>query len=163
LARRHLPSLNAGGPFLCPLREILRAVSEENVEIVRTLVEGFARRQHERAFEFYDPEIEWDASALAASMPDIAGVFHGHDGVRAYWRNWLSAWSDLQFEVADLLDAGDEVVLLIRNQRQWGRSTGIEAEMPDYSMVFTLRDGKVVRWRLFPDYRSGLEAAGLSE
>ena len=38
-----------------------------------------------------------------------------------YWRNWLSAWSDLQFEIQDVVDAGDDVVLLIRNQRQWGR------------------------------------------
>ena len=70
-------------------------MSQENVEIVRTLAEGFQRRQHEQAFELYDPEIEWDASGLAESVPDIAGVFHGHEGVRAYWRNWLSAWSDI--------------------------------------------------------------------
>jgi ketosteroid isomerase-like protein len=138
-------------------------MSEENVEIVRRLAEGFQHRQHERAFELYDPEIEWDASGLAESMPDIAGVFHGHEGVRAYWRNWLSAWSDLRFEIEDVLDAGDDVVLLIRNQRQWGRSSGIEAEMPPYGMVFTIRGGKVVRWRIFPDQQSALEAAGLSE
>jgi ketosteroid isomerase-like protein len=137
-------------------------MSEENLEIVRTLIEGFEHRQHERAFEYYDPEIVWDASAFADYMPDIAGVFYGHDGVRAYWRNWLSAWSDLEFETEALLDAGDDVVLLIRNQRQWGRSTGIEAKMPPYAMVFTLRDGKVTRWRIFPDHASALEAAGLS-
>ena len=34
-------------------------MSQENVEIVRTLLDGFAHRQHERAFELYDPEIEW--------------------------------------------------------------------------------------------------------
>ena len=46
-------------------RDTAPAMSEENVEIVRRLAEGFQRRQHERAFEFYDPEIEWDASGLA--------------------------------------------------------------------------------------------------
>jgi ketosteroid isomerase-like protein len=138
-------------------------MSRENVEIVRTLAEGFQRRQHEQAFEFYDPEIEWDASGLAESMPAIAGVFHGHEGVRAHWRNWLSAWSDLHFEIEDVLEAGDDVVLLIGNQRQWGRSSGIEVEMPPYGMVFTFRDGKIVRWRIFPDQKSALEAAGLSE
>jgi ketosteroid isomerase-like protein len=138
-------------------------MSQENVEIVRTLAEGFQRRQHKQAFEFYDPEIEWDASALAESMPDVAGLFHGHEGVRTYWRNWLSAWSDLRFEIEDVLEAGNHVVLLIHNQRQWGRSSGIEAEMPPFGMVFTIRDGKVVRCRLFPDQPSALEAAGLSE
>ena len=39
---------------------------------------------------------------------------------------WLSAWSDLQFEIQDLVEAGDHVVLLIRDQRHWGRHSGIE-------------------------------------
>src|SRR4026209_2749666 len=114
-------------------------MSQENVEIVRTLAEGFQRRQHELAFEFYDPDVEWDSSRIEGVLPDTAGVFHGHEGVRTYWRNWLSAWSDLHFEIQDLRDAGNDVVLLIRNQRQWGRHSGLETEMPDYGMVFTFR------------------------
>ena len=138
-------------------------MSQENFEIVRALADGFQHRQHERAFEFYDPEIEWDASRGADLVPDIAGVYHGHEGVRTYWRNWLSAWSDLQFEIQDVVDAGDDVVLLVRNQRQWGRQSGIATEMPPYGMVFTIRGGKVVRWRAYPDQESALEAAGLRE
>jgi ketosteroid isomerase-like protein len=137
-------------------------MSQENVEIVRTLAEGFQHRQHERAFEFYDPEIEWDASNLRQLIPDLAGVYHGHEGVRTYWRRWLSAWSDLRFEIQDLVDAGDEVVLLVGKQRQWGRHSGIATEFPPYGMVFTLRNGKVIRWKSYPDQESALEAAGLS-
>ena len=48
-----------------------------------------------------------------------------------------------------MLDAGDEVVALIDNQRQWGRHSGIETQMPPYALVFTFRDGKVVRWRSY--------------
>jgi ketosteroid isomerase-like protein len=138
-------------------------MSQENVEIVRTLLDGFAHRQHERAFELYDPEIEWDASRMVVGLPDAAGVYHGHEGVRAYWRNWLSAWSDLDFELQDVVDGGDEVVALIRNQRQWGRHSGIVTEVQPYGLVFTIRDGKVVRWRAYPDQDSALEAAGLRE
>jgi ketosteroid isomerase-like protein len=139
-------------------------MSRENVEVVRTLLEEFAHRQHERAFEFYDPEIEWDASRMARVLPDdVSAVYHGHDGVRAYWRNWLSAWSDIDFELQDVVDGGDEVVALIRNQRQWGRQSGIVTEVPPYGLVFTIRGGKVVRWRAYPDQESALQAAGLSE
>ncbi len=139
-------------------------MSQENVEIVRTLLEGFAHRQHERAFELYDPEIEWDASRMLGGLPDdVAGVYQGHEGVRAYWRNWLSAWSDLDFELQDVVDSGDEVVALIRNQRQWGRYSGIVTEVPPYGLVFTIHAGKVVRWRAYPDQESALEAAGLRE
>jgi ketosteroid isomerase-like protein len=138
-------------------------MSRENVEIVRTLAEGFQHRQHERAFEFYDREIEWDASRVVEMLPDNAGIYHGHEGVRTYWRNWLSAWSDLRFEIQDVVDAGDEVVLLIHNQRQWGRHSGLETEFPPYAMVFTFRDGKVIRLRHYLDQQVALEAAGLTK
>jgi hypothetical protein len=120
-------------------------MSEENVEIVRRLAEWFQRRQHEQAFEFYDPEIEWDSSRRAALHRDNAGVYHGHDEVRAFWRDWLSAWSDLQFEIEDVVDGGEEIVLLTRNQRQWGRHSGIETEVPPYGGD---RGDRVVRVRL---------------
>jgi ketosteroid isomerase-like protein len=63
--------------------------------------------------------------------------------------------------VQDVLDGGDEIVALISNQRQWGRRSGIPIDIPPYGLVFTIRDGQVVRWRSFPDQQSALEAAGL--
>ena len=132
---------------------------QENVEVVRELLEAFERRDHERAFEFYDQDIVWEHH----DDNDLGGVYHGHEGVRSYWREWLSAWSDLRFEVQEVREAGDEVVALIHNQRQWGRHSGIEVAWPDYGLVFTIRDGKVVRWRFYPEQRMALEAVGLSE
>ena len=135
---------------------------------MKRLLEMFARREHEAVFAFYDADIEWDATNFGgeggAGVPDdLQGMYHGHEGVRTYWRRWLQAWADLEFEVDDVLDAGDDVVALIHNQRQWGRRSGIVTEMPPYGLVFTIRNGKVVRWRAFSDERSALKAAGLGE
>src|SRR5512133_1240584 len=138
-------------------------MSQENVEIVRALAESFQRRDQERAFDVYDPEIEWDASRCAEVVPDLSDVYRGHDGVRAYWRRFLSAWGDLEFEVEAVRDAGDDVVLLLRNQRQWGRHTGIATEFPSMAMVFTFRGGMVVRVCTYTDQQEALEAAGLRE
>jgi ketosteroid isomerase-like protein len=141
-----------------------RAMSEENVELVRRLLELFAKRDHEAVFAFYAPDIEWDATNNdQLAMADLSEIYRGHDGVRTYWRHWLEAWKDIEFEVQDILDGGDEVVALIRNQRQWGRHSGIATEMPPYGLVFTVRGGKVVRWRSFADQEQALKAAGLSE
>jgi ketosteroid isomerase-like protein len=139
-------------------------MSEQNVELVRRLLEMFARREHEAVFAYYDPDIEWDATNIRAfGLDDLAGVYQGHEGVRTYWRRWLQAWKDLEFDVEEVLDAGDEVVALIRNQRQWGRHSGIPVDLPPYGLIFTLRAGKVVRWRNFADQKSALQAAGLQE
>ena len=143
-------------------------MSAENVELVKRLLQMFARREHEAVFTFYDTDIEWDASNFggesASGVPDdLQGIYHGHEGVRTYWRRGLQAWAALEFEVDDVLDAGDDVVALIRNQRQWGRRSGIATDMPPYGLVFTIRNGKVVRWRAGSDERSALKAAGLSD
>ncbi len=38
-------------------------MSEESVDLVRRLLEMFAKREHEAVFAFYAPDIEWDATA----------------------------------------------------------------------------------------------------
>ena len=54
-------------------------MSEENVDLVRRLLDMFARRDHEGVFEFYDPEIEWDATTARESIPDLADVYRGNE------------------------------------------------------------------------------------
>jgi len=145
-------------------------MSRENVELVRLTLEAYQHPEMVRLLadgeldlQIADPQIEWDASRLEEMIPDLAEVFHGHEGVRTYWRRWFDAWRDLQFEVQDVRDAGEHVVALLRNQRQWGRHSGICTELPPYGQVFTFRAGKLVRWRTFPDQASALAAVGLGE
>ena len=61
-------------------------MSKENVELVRTLTEAWQRRDQEETLDFVDPDVEWDATRLSETIPDVAGVYQGHDGVRTYWR-----------------------------------------------------------------------------
>jgi hypothetical protein len=139
-------------------------MSRENVEVVRALFDAFARRDHEAAFAYYDPDIEWDASRGAeGGASDIAAVYRGHEGVRNYWRRWLSAWEDVEATDVELEDAGPTVVALINRQRIRGRGSGIELETPPYALTFTFRDGKVVRWVLYPTQAEAREAAGLTD
>ena len=143
-------------------------MSQENVATIRALVEAYRNpdlmallASGELDMSWVEPDVEWDASRLDEMIPDLAEVYHGHDGVRTYWRRWFEAWQGLEFEVTDVLDAGDDVVVLIDNQRQWGRHTGICTELPPYAQVFTLKDGKLVRWRTFPTQQAALDAVEL--
>ena len=132
-------------------------MSQENVEIVKEFTRRFAAGDHVTR-EYFDPEIVWDTSA--SGMPS-AGVYHGHQGVRRFFRDWLAPWDDYEIETSDCIDGGDAVVLVFR-QAGTGRGSGVRIER-DFFGVFELQDSKVVRFRLFKSREQALEAAGLSE
>ena len=107
-------------------------------------------------FEMLDPAVEWDLSDTSSPM---AGIYHGRDAVRDFYRRWAGAFSDWHFEIERFIDAGDDVVAFVREYGR-GRGSGAEVEMRRAN-VWTFRDGKVIRMRSFSTREAALEAAGL--
>lgn len=69
-----------------------------------------------------DVKIVWDTSA--SGLPS-AGVYHGREGVRRFFRDWLAPWTDYEIEARHCVDAGGAVVLVFR---QAGTGQGAESE-----------------------------------
>ena len=96
--------------------------------------------------------------------PDITGgdkVWRGREGTRRTVTSFLGAWEDYHYEVGDVIDCGDEV-LVEGWQRGRGRGSGVEVSEAIYT-VWTVREGRVVRQRMFRNRAEALEAVGLSE
>ena len=82
-------------------------------------------------------------------------------GLRALWLDWMEAWESYRVEVEELLDAGNDVVVLVRD---YGRRAGMETEVSVRgASVWTVRDGKVARIAFYPNRQEALEAAGLRD
>jgi ketosteroid isomerase-like protein len=77
-------------------------MSEGNVEIVRKAWEAWSRADMAALFEFYDPEVEWDMSH--SYIPDM-GVFHGHEGIRAFFREWGAFFAEYWAKPEEFIDA----------------------------------------------------------
>jgi len=133
-------------------------MSQENVEIVRRAFEAYVRRDDEAAFALYDPEIEID---MTASGQPGGGVYRGLAGVREWNRDWLGVFEQFTAEVEEWIDPGEDVVAMVR-WRARGRSSGVPAEMLQ-AHVWTVRDRKLRRLRVYQSKAEGLKAAGLSE
>lgn len=131
------------------------------MEIVRMLLDKFRAADYD-VFDHLDTAIEWDATRGGDHVPEIANLYRGHDGVRAYWREWLEAWGPIEVFDYELRDAGKSVVVLISGQLNRGRHSGIEVRLAPYALVFTLRNRKVIRWAFYSDQAEALEAVGLS-
>jgi ketosteroid isomerase-like protein len=130
-------------------------VSQENVEIVRRAWEAYMRHDNEAALAFYDPEAE-------LNHPLDGSVYRGLGGVRAFFRDWHAAWSELlSNDVEEWIDAGDDVIAAM-HIRARGRSSGVTVERREWD-VWTLRNGKLWRLRIYTSRAEALEAVGLTE
>jgi ketosteroid isomerase-like protein len=131
-------------------------MSHQNVEIMRRNDEHF-RRTGEPQWEILAPEFEIHDH----DIPD-AGIYRGHDGMREWTAHFGEAWASFALESEEIMDAGDDkVVELVRLTAQ-GKGSGVELERQD-GIVWTLRDGKVVRLDYYGSRAEALQAAGLEE
>jgi ketosteroid isomerase-like protein len=136
-------------------------MSQENVEMVRGIYALWPRRDNVTPFEVYSSDIVFDLSNTRRVALGLKPVYQGHEGVRQFWRESLSVFGEIDFEVEELIDAGDEVVAVIR-EREVGRASGVPVETTHLA-VWTLADGKVVQMQMFDDRQQALEAAGVRE
>ena len=135
-------------------------MSQQNVEIVRRVYEAAAGRDAKTVLALYDPEVELDASALGvAGIGDVGGVYHGHEGLKSFFREWHEAWGSIKYDYEELIDAGDQVVSVVTRHAR-GRASGVAVERPA-ALVWTLGEGKVLRLVWFLTREEALEAAGL--
>ncbi len=135
------------------------SASEENVAVVRRIYDAVTRRDVAMPFDLYAEDIIWDLSSWRAAELDPKRVYTGHEGVREAWRDRLSAWSEIDFEIEELKEMGDRVLAVIR-EREVGRSSGVPIEAA-HAAIWTLADGKVTRLQVFDNRQQALEAMGL--
>lgn len=135
-------------------------VSKENLEIVRRVYESADRRDAPAVLAAYDQDVEWDVSRSPMARLVGGGVYHGHEGLRSFFRGYHEAWESIQYRCAELIDAGEHVIS-VDAERGRGRASGVEVDLTQYA-VWTIRDMKIVRVVWFPTRAAALEAAGLS-
>ena len=130
-------------------------MSQENVELVRRGYEHLTQTG-EFPWELIDPAVEVHDPPTG---PD-SQVYLGHEGMRTALANVQQSFDEVNFEVEDIRDAGDDLVAFIR-MRARGKGSTIEVEAR-IAHLWTMRDGKGVRVRVL-DREAALEAAGLAE
>lgn len=140
-----------------PQADILRAVSEENAELVRERYRRFAAGENPP--DWYARDFVWDMSTFT-NWPERQQYF-GAAGVQEFLASWLEAWDDWRLELEEALEAGDGRVVAICSQYGRSKATGLEAEM-HFAQLWTLEDGRYVRMEMYAEPGEALRVAGLS-
>jgi ketosteroid isomerase-like protein len=130
-------------------------MSRENVELVQ---QGFVvwGETGEPDWSLLHDEVE----AYDHDIMD-AGEYRGRAGIERWFEDWGSAWSEFSMEPEEFIDAGVNVVVILR-RRAKGRGSNIEVERQD-ALVHEFRDSKVVRLDYYNNRVQALAAVTLAD
>ena len=128
-------------------------MSEENVERVRAALAAYNRGDLDAVIETLHPDVEFRTLLL--------GNHRGRDAMRTLYQENRSALPDYRLEPMELIDAGDQVIAVVR----LGGAGRVSQIKLDNRMAFliTIKDGLTIRQQTFRTKEEALEAAGLEE
>jgi len=94
-------------------------MSEENVEVVRRGTVAYNRGDLDGVLENWtsDAVVDW-----SNSVGFDAGIFRGHDQIRAHWQRLLAAFDKVRIELVDPTEVKDGIV--IAENVDWSEVTG---------------------------------------
>ena len=132
-------------------------MSQENLEIVRRFMAAWS--DHDRAAMARD--LHPDAVFHSAITNVVGQTFEGRDQILAVFDRWDEDWSDIYWEIDELVDVDDHRVVTFHRVIATGRVTGIQT-VRELGGVIELRDGLVVSQRIYLDRDEALRAAGVT-
>jgi ketosteroid isomerase-like protein len=130
---------------------------EADIHLYRRAVAAFNSHDVETFLEFVDPQVEYHS---AVTIPGGA-VYHGHSGVRKYFRDFKDAWGeDFRAEAEAFFQVGEEMMMFYVIHAR-GRQSGAEVSMPG-AQVVRWRDGRMVSARVYAERADALRDLGIS-
>lgn len=132
-------------------------MSQARVEAVRGIFEKWERGDFRSTTDVLD---EHALLIIHDDFPDW-GLYLGMEQIAGYMRGFLEGFSELTMTAEGFVDAGDTVVVAVR-QRGVGPASGIATEIT-YSSVLTFRGDRLIRMESIGDRARALAMAGLGE
>jgi ketosteroid isomerase-like protein len=129
-------------------------MSRENVTFMREAFRAFAGEDLPALAGLLDPDVKW--KALEDPEPQ-----HGLEGVLRSLGAWYEVWDEVHVELEELIDAGSSVMAVVRMR---GHHAGSQSEAAErFFQIWSISDGKIVRFHEYRTRQEALEAVGLSE
>jgi ketosteroid isomerase-like protein len=134
-------------------------MSQQNVDRVAASYALWQRGDYQQWVATMDPQFEWDISAHP--LPDWPDQGKGRAEWLRHLVGYLERSIDYSAEVRELIDAGDDIVVVMHETARM-RDTGVILDR-DLIQVVTFREGRAVLLRVFKTKAEALEAVGRSD
>ena len=131
-------------------------MSQENLEVVRCVIDYVNETGEAGPLELYDPEVTFKTRG------DVGGpeTFTGHRGMADAVARFGEVWADTAAQITELIEGDDVVVAVLRIELH--SHAGVELDVEE-AWTYWLGDGKLTRIEQHGTRQKALEAAGLAE
>ncbi|MES2939393.1 MAG: nuclear transport factor 2 family protein [Pseudomonadota bacterium] len=130
-------------------------MSQDNVGVVKHMYASFHRGDIDAVLATFSDDIDWLQSGPPDTFP-FAGPFHGRNGMLDYFKGLKEALDIQEFVEVEFIGHEDRVIVF-GTEKGVVKPTG-GAYRYDWTHVFTMRDGKVVKYRDYYDTAAVLRA-----
>jgi ketosteroid isomerase-like protein len=130
-------------------------MSQKNVEVVRNAFAAFEAGDLERMRDLVTEDL-----IVYRADPDGA-TSHGLDGFLQLTADWTEGFRDWTPEPKEFTDAGDRVLVRVRQSAR-GEASGVPLA-EDWWFVYEFREAKITRMNIYAREADAREAAGLSD
>jgi ketosteroid isomerase-like protein len=133
-----------------------------NLELVRSIYAAWERGDFTATAYAFDSQVEFARiGGPDFAFADVLGEWRGLDEMRTALLAWMRSWEDIRVQAERVIDLGDRVLVLSRQSGR-GKRSSVPLDI-EYGDIFTIRNGKIVRWENYPKRGDALAAAGLTE
>jgi uncharacterized protein len=133
-------------------------LSEANVNLARQGYEALAAGDLEAVLALLDPDVSVE---VHTGRPDLPEVLRGYEGFLENLQGLTDVFEDIEIEPEEFIDLGEHLVVPIYTGGH-GRASGIKVESRVVH-IWTIRDGKATRFRVYESRQQALEALGLTD
>jgi len=142
-----MQQLREQGIYTLPERREFVAREQENIKLVQQIYQHFKRGDIKALLNLLSVNIEWQLPEIE-NVP-FAGRRRGHEEMGQFFESLVDTQEIQHFDPREFIARGDKVLAL--GHYAWrGKSTGREFG-GDFAHVFTVLDGKVVKFHEYMD------------
>ena len=123
-----------------------------NVEALRRGYEALNRGELSEVRALLHPDLVWQEDPASPE----AGAHQGSASFERFLRSSLESFDDFRIEPEEIIEDGDRLIALV-HQSGKGRTSGVGVEVR-IAHVWTVEDGRAVRWRSYPSRERALES-----
>ena len=114
-------------------------MSEENVEVVRKVLDAVNRGDMDAWLGFLSPEVVWESLPLVG----FRDVYRGRAEAREWIEQLLEDFEEVHLEIEEITALSDDRVLIVSRATGRGRGSGVPVERPSCEISW-LADGLIL-------------------